>query len=274
MKPRDESVRFPVRGHSLVGSLFGPPDAAEHVILLHGLSVDRDEYGDFYVDIARALAELGIASLRFDFAGHGRRSAAWRRFSVVGQILETVAAIDWIARRSGRPTRIGLVGTSFGAPPAIFAAHERANLVDRVALVSPVLDYAATFLHPVCPWGRENFDSEALARAETTGHLTVDNHQRLPISLFDEMRAIDPMARLQTLHERVLILHGAHDSMVPVGPARLAGKLAMVDYQEVGEMDHGPIHHDDETGEEPRSRALREELIGRIAAAMTGSLGA
>lgn len=47
----------------------GPPRAA--VLLLHGWCGHMDEVGDLYRDLATALAERGIASLRFDFSGEG-----------------------------------------------------------------------------------------------------------------------------------------------------------------------------------------------------------
>ncbi len=235
------------------------------VVLLHGLCVDRDEFDNMYVDLAAALADADIASARFDFAGHGGRRKKWKHFSIVDQFDETVAAVDWLSREFDfRPHRIRICGTSFGAPPAIFAARAKNDVVDRIALISPVLDYRATFIDPVCQWGRDNFGPEAIRAAKADGRLMVDDQQPLPPRLFDEMELIDPLDALSRLAAQTLIIHGASDSMVPVGPAREAASYQNVDYVEEKEMDHGPFHREDEAGDSKKSASLRKTIIRKV----------
>jgi len=265
MKAREKVVRIRSRNETLPATVLVPPVISGACVLLHGLCVDRNEYDGFYVDLAAALAANGIISVRFDFAGHGRRAQDWRKLSIVGQVIETISAVEWLlAEHNVQPRRVALVGTSFGAPPAIFAATERSDVIDRIALCSPVLDYEATFLDPICGWGQQNFGAAPIARAHQSGVLTVDGTQRLPDRIFDEMALLEPLHRLSEAPCHTLVLHGAADSMVPVGPARTAGTYSNVTYREFLEMEHGPFHAEDETGREPRSAALRKQIIDLI----------
>lgn len=259
------AARFPARTGRIKALVRKPRQVCGAVVLLHGLCVDRDEFDDMYVDLAAALADVDIASLRFDFAGHGGRKKEWREFSIVEQFSETCAAVEWLSREFDlRPRRVRICGTSFGAPPAIFTARTMTDVVDRIALISPVLDYRATFLDPVCPWGRDNFGPEAIRAAQAAGRLLVDGKQPLPARLFDEMELIDPLDALLRIAATALIVHGASDSMVPVGPAREAAKSRNVRYLEEKEMDHGPFHREDENGDSQESAILRKTIIGRV----------
>lgn len=259
------SARFHARSGQIKAVVRKPRHVRGAVILLHGLCVDRDEFDDMYVDLAAALADVDLVSARFDFAGHGGRKKKWRHFSIVDQFEETRAAVEWLSREFDlRPRRVRICGTSFGAPPAIFTARAKTDLVDRIALISPVLDYRATFIDPVCQWGRDNFGPMAIRAAQLEGRLMVDDKQPLPTRLFDEMELIDPLDALSRLSARTLIVHGASDSMVPVGPAREAAKFQNVEYQEEKEMDHGPFHREDEAGDSKESAALRRAIIERV----------
>jgi pimeloyl-ACP methyl ester carboxylesterase len=270
---KNQKAQFSVGEDAIKATVTKPKTIIGGVVLLHGLCVDRDEFDGFYVDLAEALARAGLISVRFDFAGHGVRRKQWREFSIVQQYVEACAAIGWLAETYElQPARVRLVGTSFGAPPAIFSAYKRADLVDRIALISPVLDYQATFLDPISPWGMENFGPKALAKASDTGKLVIDGKHHLPARLFEEMELIDPLDRLSLVRAKVLIVHGSMDSMVPVGPAREASKYKGVKFVEEREMDHGPFHMEDADGDSPASAALRDKVIGEVTAHLAEGL--
>jgi pimeloyl-ACP methyl ester carboxylesterase len=267
MEGVSKTVRIASRRTRLDVTLVAPEQPRCACVLLHGLSVDRDEYADFYVDLAEKLAFAGVASARFDFKGHGSRANKWKQLSVTSQVADTMSVMEWLrARYQLLPPRIGIVATSFSAPAAIYAAWIRPDIVNRLALISPVLDYDVTFLNPMTAWGLDNFGERNIARAHKTGVLMVDGEQRLPDALFDEMAILDPLRQLSSLDCRTLIVHGSQDSMVPIGPARAAAVFPQVDLVEISNMDHGPFHIDDETGESGASLRLRAEVIGLVEA--------
>jgi pimeloyl-ACP methyl ester carboxylesterase len=255
---------------SFRATLVRPPIVHRAAVLLHGLCVDQNEYGQFYEELAAELAKVNVASLRFDFSGHGSRKRSWKQFSIARQVCEAVDAVDWAASHLfENNARVTLIGTSFGSPPAIFAAIERANFVDRVVLLSPVLDYQATFFDPVTEWGEECFGRERIREAGRRGWLDLGG-TKLPTRLFQEMLVVRPLDALARVEAPMLIIHGAADGMVPVGPSRVAAKLAGVNFREIRTMDHGPfdIRDDDEVG--PHSSLLRSRILSLITSFAAG----
>ncbi len=256
--------------------IFGRRKRATHVsipgsrslaILLHGMCVDRDEFGNFYRAVAHRLGELGISSIRFDFAGHGSRASEIDDFSIAGQFQDCCELLDeLIASRDEENAleQIIPIGTSFGAPPAIFISNHYHYLVERVVLVSPVLDYGETFIDPTTDWGISNFGRKRVFD-HASNYLTIDGGFKFPIRLFHEMELIEPLRHLSTSHARFLIFHGEQDSMVPIGPAKLAASgNAHALLRSPHSMDHGPIDVDDPDGNGPKSAKLLREILGEI----------
>ena len=76
----EESIRT-VDGFTL--SAISHRVASDNVVVwLHGITVDKDEYLGFFRDGADWLAKHGIASLRFDFRGHGGQQ--WLLLGLLG----------------------------------------------------------------------------------------------------------------------------------------------------------------------------------------------
>lgn len=267
MKVIEETIKFRGASSNLIESVVTRPTKPRaSVILLHGLVVDRDEFGGFYVDLATALAKSGLAAYRFDFAGHGRRANEIADFSIQRQIGDASGLVDSINQESGdlRPN-IYLIGASFGAPPAIFLACRHADQTPKISLISPVLDYVATFLDPVVEWGQEIFGRAKITQSRKKAFVSVEGSFELPISLFEEMELIDPMHKLTEYGGRTLIIHGSQDSMVPIGPVHAVTRMSdNVQLNEYPNMHHGPVDADDETGDSPASARLKSLLIGDI----------
>jgi uncharacterized protein len=263
-EPLETAIGF---GRGKSATQISIPGSRSMAILLHGMCVDRDEFGGFYQAVARHLARIGISSVRFDFAGHGSRSDEISMFSIAGQFQDCCELLDGLISSSNGANAIEQIipiGTSFGAPPAIFLSNHYHYLVDKAVLVSPVLDYDATFIDPIVEWGIENF-----GRKKVFGHdsefLEIDGGFKFPIRLFYEMELIEPLRHLITSHAKFLIFHGERDSMVPIGPAKLAvSGNENVLLRSPSSMDHGPIDVDDPEGNGPQSAQLLEEMLNEI----------
>ncbi len=243
------------------------PGSRSLAILLHGMCVDRDEFGGFYRAVAQHLGKIGISSVRFDFAGHGSRSDDINAFSIAGQFQDCCELLDHLISLGDDENpleQIIPIGTSFGSPPAIFLSNHYHYLVDRVVLVSPVLDYNETFIDPISEWGISNFGRKRIFCHESD-YLEIDGGFKFPIRLFYEMELIEPLRQLGISQARFLIFHGEHDSMVPVGPAKLAASAhAHVLLRSPPSMDHGPIDVDDHEGNGPKSAKLLQNMLKEI----------
>jgi alpha/beta superfamily hydrolase len=82
--------------------------------------------------VAKAFAELGVTSLRFNFRGVGQSQGAFDQGR--GEVDDLLAAVDWL--RARYPTApLWLAGFSFGAYVAL--SGQTQALADRLLLVAP-----------------------------------------------------------------------------------------------------------------------------------------
>ena len=129
---------------------------SKHIILLHGISTDKNEYLNFYRILSEKLSNTNIATLRIDFRGHGDSPSSPSDFSISSQLLDLAEAIKWLEHNK-KVKKISLVASSFGAPPCLFALDIFNSKIDEITLIAPVLDYFKTFINPTTKWGRSLF---------------------------------------------------------------------------------------------------------------------
>jgi len=99
--------------------------------------------------LARGFADLGMASVRFNFRGVG--ASAGRFADGAGETEDALAVIRWVReQRPGAP--IWLAGFSFGAYIALrAAATAQVNGLVTVAPAVHLYDFS-TLVLPSCPW--------------------------------------------------------------------------------------------------------------------------
>ena len=89
------------------------------VILMHGIFSSKD-YGPM-PQLARGLAEVGIASIRFDFDGHGRSEGRKQDMTIEKELADARAVWDYLQGLS-YVNGVGLLGHSQGGVIASMAA--------------------------------------------------------------------------------------------------------------------------------------------------------
>lgn len=130
-------------GKWLRGMIHRPAGArrrAPGVVFFHGFTGDRMESHWIFIKCARALAQQGIASLRFDFYGSGESQGEFREVTLQGEISDAQAAVEFFRIQRGIDAqRLGLCGLSLGgAVAACVAARLRVQaLVLWAALAHP-----------------------------------------------------------------------------------------------------------------------------------------
>lgn len=267
--PSGADVMEEFRLHTLDGyhiaAVLTRADSSDVVIWTHGISVDKDEYLGFFRDGAQWLARKGITSIRFDFRGHGGSSGSSLDFSIVGQNLDTRAVIEFVQQEFSGRARIHVVGASFGAAPAIFAAARYSDTIESVALISPVLSYVRTFLKPETEWAKELFSDDQLRALYNSGRLYLDSTFCIGPRLVEEMWIIRPDTELRHLSQRVLAIHGNRDSMVPFDATVQACRgLEHVVFVTLQGADHGFMQEGDEEGLTPQSLANKEAIFRKL----------
>lgn len=96
-----------------------------------------DMYNDVVIQLVRALAEEGIASLRFNFRGVGLSQGTYT--DGIGEREDALAALEYLAGRAEiDSSKLGICGYSFGGMVTL-PVGASSGLVRAVAAVSPVV---------------------------------------------------------------------------------------------------------------------------------------
>ena len=132
MKWYTETIDFSAEGGILHGEILLPKGEGPFpgAVLCHGMGSDHRAMRPS----AQRLVRRGIATLTFDFRGHGKSEGV-----LDGDLAQDVMAAIKFLRRHAKidPQHIALVGYSLGAMAAIQAAAELADLQALVFLSSP-----------------------------------------------------------------------------------------------------------------------------------------
>ena len=122
----EERVSFASDEFMLAGILHlpesrGPAERRAAFLVLHGFGSNKDGGGG--TTVAKMLAGLGYAALRFDFRGCGESEGERGRVICKEQVKDTRNALSYLATRPQvDPKRIAVVGQSFGAAVAVYSA--------------------------------------------------------------------------------------------------------------------------------------------------------
>lgn len=122
----EERVSFVSDGLKLRGVLHLPENRGARerraaFLVLHGFGSNKD--GGGMIAVAKMLAELGYAALRFDMRGCGESEGERGRVICLEQIKDSRNALSFLATRPEvDPERIGVTGQSFGAAVAVYSA--------------------------------------------------------------------------------------------------------------------------------------------------------
>lgn len=175
------------------------------VVMFHGTGSDRHEAGGGYDLLAPQLAEAGIASARFDFAGTGDSPVDYIQYTPTSGMQD---GVDVIAYMRGLEQidddRLGLLGWSQGGMVAMLTAARTPGISSLVTWAG-VLDMS---------------DSRAdlYEEAQANGFAVVEFDWRTPLNFslewFDEVRTIDVAAELGAYDGAVLAIAGSEDVVV------------------------------------------------------------
>jgi alpha/beta superfamily hydrolase len=99
--------------------------------------------------LARAFANLGVSSVRFNFRGVGKSSGSFAEGS--GELDDLLAIVDWV-KQTRSNDKVWLAGFSFGAGVSAHAATQ-IPVAQLVSIAPPVPRFGLPNLPPVlCPW--------------------------------------------------------------------------------------------------------------------------
>jgi len=194
------------QGLKLVGIL-EPLKTDKIVIMAHGFTSNKNR--PKFVRAAEELSKIGIASLRFDFAGSGESDS--REITVSGQLADLKAAIDFCRRRGY--SKIGLLGSSLGGLVSILAYDDK---ISTIVLYAPVTK-AKTPTAFKDAERRKEIDEKGFVILHKDGH-----EFKIGKEYVEEREKIDQKAILSKVKCPVLIFHGDVDVEVPLEHSKSA----------------------------------------------------
>jgi uncharacterized OsmC-like protein/alpha/beta superfamily hydrolase len=192
-------------GERLAGLLQLPAEEpAAYALFAHCFTCGKDVKAA--AQLARSLAGLGIATLRFDFTGLGASGGEFARSTFTSNVADLVAAADALRRLHAAPKI--LIGHSLGGA-AILAAAERVPEAAAVATIAAPFDtrHALGLFQAALP------ELETEGRAEVTiGGRTFE----VARDLVRDLAGQDQERRIKALGRALLVMHAPGDEVVGI----------------------------------------------------------
>ena len=203
---RKESFDFAGAGGDQLAGLLQLPDAEPlaYALFAHCFTCGKDVRAA--AQLSRSLAELGIATLRFDFTGLGASDGDFAASTFSSNVQDLVAAADALRERHAAPRL--LIGHSLGGAAVLAAAQSVPECV-AVATIGAPFDTAHA-LHLL---------GDAVTEVEREGVATVEiagRSFRVGRDLVRDLASQDQAARIASLHRALLVMHAPTDATVGI----------------------------------------------------------
>ena len=186
------------------------------VILMHGIFSSKD-YGPM-PQLANGLAESGIASIRFDFDGHGKSEGRKQDMTIEKEIADAKAVWDYV-QRLPYVSEVGLLGHSQGGVIASMAAGrlatESLSSVDNnktplgVVLIAP-----GSVIKEACQGGK--FFNATFDPKDPPEYIRCWGLYKLGREYLVTTQQLDIFGTSAAYKGPVLLLHGDRDGIVPM----------------------------------------------------------
>ena len=185
-------------------------DRCPMVILMHGIFSSKD-YNPMPT-FAKELAKAGIASIRFDFNGHGKSEGKMQEMTVEKEIADAMAVYDYV-KSLPYVSEIGFLGHSQGGVIASMTAGRRAaegpDAPDRMVLIAP-----GAVIKEACQGGK--FFNARFDPADPPEYIRCWGMMKLGREYLLSTQQLDIYGTASAYEGPVLILHGTKDSIVPL----------------------------------------------------------
>ena len=211
MQTTSEKLTFPsATGETLAGRLerpaVGKPEA--YALFAHCFTCTKDIFSASR--IAGALAESGIAVLRFDFTGLGHSEGEFANTNFSSNVADLLAAADFLRQEHEAPKI--LIGHSLGGAAILSAAPQ-----------VPEANAVVTIGAPADPSHVQHLFQEARPEIEAQGEAEVllsGRTFRIKKQFLEDIENQKLEAHIGGLRKALLVFHAPHDKTVEIDNAR------------------------------------------------------
>ncbi|MES2653306.1 MAG: alpha/beta hydrolase [Bacteroidota bacterium] len=233
---------------------------SKNFVFFHGLTTDKNEYLDFYKNLALKLSALGNNILCFDARTHGESNASTDEFTVTNLISDGIEAIKWLMQEE-KIDKVTLFGTSFGAIPSICITNLLPNLIDQIFLLAPVLDFEKNYLAPIIPQRAERYSSLKKVTLIDGKQFEITNKIAFTRNMIIEFALINLPEILSQLSAEICIMHGTADTVIPYSINNEICNSLNIKLHTFENMDHGFMELDDDEGTSEESLENIKRII-------------
>jgi uncharacterized OsmC-like protein/pimeloyl-ACP methyl ester carboxylesterase len=209
MAPNSRPVSFPgAFGTALAARLDAPVGAPlAYAIFAHCFTCSKETKAA--ATISAALAEQGLAVLRFDFTGLGGSEGDFANTNFSSNVDDLIAAADFLRREHRAPAL--LVGHSLGGTAVLAAA---ARIPEALAV--------ATLGSPFDPEHVLQLIKDSVDEIDKAGHARVDiagRDFRIRKQFLDDVRAQKIGGAVAQLGKALMVMHSPRDTIVSIDNA-------------------------------------------------------
>ena len=179
------------------------------VILMHGIFSSKD-FGPM-PQLAKGLAEAGIASIRFDFDGHGKSEGRKQDMTIEKELADARAVWDYV-QSLPYVKGVGLLGHSQGGVIASMTAGRLAaesTVPTGVVLIAP-----GSVIKEACQGGK--FFNATFDPKDPPEYIRCWGIYKLGREYLVTTKQLDIYGTAAAYHGPVLLLHGDRDGIVPM----------------------------------------------------------
>jgi uncharacterized protein len=202
----EEAFSFTDRDGRRISAVLTRPvsESSKGVVLCHGLFGFKDSVTNR--TLTRTLTERGVATLRFDFFGHGNSEGNLHDILLTTLVSQAESAMD-VMRARGY-SKLGLFGASFGGLVALVVASQVHSL-SALALRCPLADLPEILRQR---YGRVAIELWRRIGTVPTSVGQVPFHSRF----YDDCLGYDAYKAAAQVTAPTVIVHGSQDELVPL----------------------------------------------------------
>jgi len=177
------------------------------VIILHGLCGDKMGPHFIFVKLSRLLEKVGIASIRFDFAGSGESDGDFIDMTVGSELKDTnnilnyVRTLDFVDNDN-----VGIVGLSMGGAVASMLAGNRKSEIKTMCLWAPAGNIDEIILD-------KHYIAGNYEKFRRLGYLDIEG-LLLGTGFVDNVKDLRIYEKASAYDKKSLIIHGKKDDVV------------------------------------------------------------